>query len=156
MSRIRHALGAEIPLRVLFESQTIAALAESIEQIKEPDREQNAGGIVAVPRGGPLPLSFGQRRLWFLDQLEPGSAAYNIPDAVRRTGRLDTAPLERSLNEIVRRHESLRTKFGEVEGEPVQIIEDFAPMKLVAEDLSELSEEKRRTELRRRLEAEGA
>src|SRR5206468_3870013 len=67
-------------------------------------------------------LSFAQQRLWFLDQLHPGSPAYNIPAAARLTGRLDTRALERSLNEIVRRHEALRTTFASGNGEPIQII----------------------------------
>ena len=155
-SQVRRALGVEATLRMLFESQTVAALAESLDQLKAVDGEREVQGIERAPRGGPLPLSFGQLRLWFLDRLEPGSAAYNIPDAVRLNGRLDVEALEHSLNEIVRRHESLRTRFDEVEGEPAQIIDEFELMNLEVEDLSELNAEGRSAELQRRLEAEAA
>src|SRR5688500_2739660 len=75
--------------------------------------------IVPVERGGRLPLSFAQERLWFIDRLEPGSAVYNMPMAWRLEGALDEAALQRSLGEIVRRHEVLRTVFAEVDGSPV-------------------------------------
>ena len=77
----------------------------------------------AVERVGPLPLSFAQQRLWFLDQLEPGSAFYNSPLAVRLTGGLDVAAFEQTLSEIMRRHESLRTRFVSVDGQPQQMID---------------------------------
>ena len=73
-------------------------------------------------RGDALPLSFAQRRLWFLDQLAPGSAAYNLSGRLHLEGRLDISALEASLNEIVRRHEALRTVFSMRDGEAVQII----------------------------------
>ena len=80
------------------------------------------GPLRAVERGEELPLSFAQQRLWFLDQLEPGSATYNMAAGMRVRGRLQVAVLEQSLNEIVRRHESLRTSFPAVAGEPRQQI----------------------------------
>jgi hypothetical protein len=85
-------------------------------------READEQTIRPSRRNGPVPLSFAQQRLWFLDQLEPGLVAYNIPAAVRLLGQVDTAVLNWSLNEIVRRHESLRTTFDSVAGQPVQII----------------------------------
>ena len=112
-SQVRRALGLEVPLRMLFESKTVTVMAQSLDQLKAVDGEREVQGIERAPRGGPLPLSFGQLRLWFLDRLEPGSAAYNVPNAVRLNGRLDVEALERSLNEIVRRHEVLRTRFDE-------------------------------------------
>src|SRR5947209_11366302 len=68
------------------------------------------------------PMSFAQQRLWFLDKLEPGSAAYNLHAAISLSGRLDLEALVRTLNEVVRRHEALRTCFAAGEGEPVQVI----------------------------------
>ncbi|WP_017906847.1 non-ribosomal peptide synthetase [Pseudomonas asplenii] len=85
----------------------------------------------------PLPLSFSQRQLWFLDQLEPGNPFYNIPNAVVLKGRLDVSVLERALNELVRRHEVLRTTFGDHDGEPCQVVHEHRPMPLAIIDLSQ-------------------
>ena len=85
-----------------------------------------------------MPLSFAQERLWFLDQLTPGTAAYNVPTAVRLQGRLDVAALERSLNEIVRRHEILRTTFVLQDEHPGQVIAPATPRPLPQVDLSGL------------------
>lgn len=85
--------------------------------------------VVAAPTYA-LPLSFAQERLWFLDQLEPGSAAYSDPTALRLRGTLDVASLERALSEIVRRHEVLRTTFTTIDGEPRQIVAEPRPLSL--------------------------
>src|SRR5215213_4124133 len=81
-----------------------------------------ARGIARRAQDGPAPLSFAQQRLWFLDQLVPGAAAYNMPSPVRIRGSLDITTLERSLDEIVRRHDTLRTTFATADDQPVQII----------------------------------
>ncbi|MBN1568147.1 MAG: non-ribosomal peptide synthetase, partial [Acidobacteria bacterium] len=91
-------------------------------------------------------LSSAQQRLWFLDRWNPGSAVYNTPLIFRVTGPLDIGTLEQSLNEIVRRHEALRTIFLEEEGQPVQCIAPDAPFKLAVTDLGHLPEEERRAE----------
>src|SRR5262245_52450046 len=84
-------------------------------------------GIPRAPREAPLPLSFMQQRLWFLDQLEPGSTQYNVPGAFRLSGPLDIPVLERALNAVGQRHETLRTTFAAVNGEPaLTIAPDFA------------------------------
>src|SRR5207302_1188516 len=93
-----------------------------------------------------LSLSFAQERLWFLDQLEPGISTYNIPYAMRITGSLDVTALEQSLNEIVRRHEILRTTFPTVEGRPVQSIAPSLALILPMIDLRELPKAERETE----------
>src|SRR4026209_114970 len=88
-----------------------------------------------APRDGPLPLSFAQQRLWFLDQLEPGSPLYNIPAAVRLTGHLNISALEQTFAEVLRRHESLRTRFHEVDGRAVQVVEPELKLNLSIEDI---------------------
>lgn len=87
-----------------------------------------------------FPLSFAQQRLWFLNQLEPSSSFYNIPHAVRLTGSLNVIALEQTLNEIVQRHEALRTSFMTVEGEPVQVIDPTLTFTLPVVDLREFPE----------------
>ena len=147
VSRIREAFQVEMPLRRLFETPTIAGLAESIEGGHGTGLQ--APAIVSVPRDGELPLSFGQQRLWFIDQLEPGNSVYNFPAAVRLKGPLNLVALEQSLNEIVKRHEALRTTFGVVDGQPVQVIAPLVTLTLPIVDLRELTETARETELQR-------
>ena len=136
-----------------------AELAAHKEEIARFLRETAGARHVAPPlapvkREGVLPLSFAQQRLWFLDQLEPESPLYNLPQVVQLNGALDVAALEHSLNELVRRHESLRTCFIDNGGEPGQVIFEPHHIDLVTEDLSDLDEEQRRTELERRLREE--
>src|SRR2546425_9379728 len=88
-----------------------------------------------------LPLSFAQQRLWFLDQLEPGSAAYNISTAFRHNGALDLVALNRAVNAVVSRHEILRTSFGIADREPVQVIDRTPGCDLPLVDLRELPAE---------------
>src|SRR6185503_1217431 len=89
--------------------------------------------------GGRAPLSLAQQRLWFLEQLSPGSAVYNIIEALHLQGALDTSALERGLQEIVRRHEALRTNFMAVDGQPIQVIKPAADFTLQILDLRDLS-----------------
>ncbi len=98
-----------------------------------------------IVRDGNLPLSFAQQRLWFIDQLTAHSAVYNIPTAVRLTGLLDIPILAASINEIIRRHEVLRTSFKTIEGQPIQVIADQATIELNPIDLSHLPESERET-----------
>ena len=109
----------------------------------------NIPPIVPIPRDRDLPLSFAQQRLWFLDQLEPSGAAYNIPFAFRLTGRLIVVALERSLSEILRRHEALRTTFPVADERPLQVIAAALAVTLGVVDLRELSEIQREAEARR-------
>jgi amino acid adenylation domain-containing protein/non-ribosomal peptide synthase protein (TIGR01720 family) len=154
LSRLRTAFGIELPMRELFDHQTVAALAAEIDTRLAEGATGAAPPVKPAPRNGPLPLSFAQQRLWFLDQLNPGDPAYNVPVVLRVTGRLDERALEASLGEIVRRHEILRTVFREVDGEPVQ--QPLAPEPLVLPliDLSELEPPLRDTERRRLAQAE--
>ncbi|HEY4575363.1 MAG TPA: amino acid adenylation domain-containing protein, partial [Thermoanaerobaculia bacterium] len=146
VSRIREAFGLELPLRQLFEQPTVAGLARSVEAALGAGGALELPRIEPAPRGGPLPLSFAQRRLWFLDQLSPGSAVYNLPAPLRLEGRLEPAALAAALRELVGRHESLRTTFPSVDGEPCQAIAPPAPFPLPEIDLAGLPEPARSAE----------
>lgn len=149
ISRIKRTFEVELPLRLFFESPTVAGLAEAIQDTRKAEQKRKVPPIERVPRNGKLPLSFAQARLWFLDQLETGSFIYNTGAAVRLIGSLNVAVLERSLNEIVRRHETLRTTFPVVEGQSVQIIAPTLEVKLPIVDLRKLPEAKRDAEVQR-------
>ena len=153
VSRVREAFQVDIQLRALFAAPTVAELAEVVELAIRAERGLEIPPVVRVSREGALPLSFAQQRLWFLYQLEPDSASYNIPISVRLQGALNASALEQSLNEILRRHEVLRTTFSTMNGEPVQIISPFEPRELCVEDLSGWLDEKARINEARRLTA---
>ncbi|MDT5296658.1 MAG: hypothetical protein QOJ76_3538, partial [Acidobacteriota bacterium] len=95
------------------------------------------------------PLSFSQQRLWFIDQLEGASPFYNLPAAFRFRGQLEVAVLERTLNEIMRRHKALKTCFVAIDAQPVQIIDESITLSLPVTDLSHLPEEERESEAHR-------
>jgi len=156
LARVREAFGVELPVRSLFESPTLAGLAARIEEALRAGPARPAPPLVRVPREGDLPLSFAQERLWFLHRLAPGSAAYNMPAALRLRGTLDPAHLERTLYEIVRRHEALRTTFPETNGEPRQRVHPFHPFPLPVIDLRDLSGRTHEAEAERLALAEAA
>ncbi|MFF7849598.1 amino acid adenylation domain-containing protein [Streptomyces sp. NPDC007910] len=116
VGRIRTALDAETEIRTLFEHPTVASLATALEDAGRPARPP----LTARRRPDALPLSYAQRRLWFLHRLDGPSATYNIPFAVRLDGPLDTDALRLALHDVVTRHTPLRTVFPEREGHPVQ------------------------------------
>ncbi|HLM55885.1 MAG TPA: amino acid adenylation domain-containing protein, partial [Pyrinomonadaceae bacterium] len=123
-----------------------AALTEFLRQ-GQLEEDSTLSRPTPVDRTGPLPLSYAQRRLWFIDQLEPGTPLYNLPVALKLTGRLDLAAVQSSFNEIVRRHEVLRTHFRSLDGEPVQVIGDHRPLTLDVTDLSGEDDRGRRDSL---------
>jgi amino acid adenylation domain-containing protein len=139
VSRVREVFAVELPVRALFDAPTLAGLAEQVEELRRAGLPQ-LPPVVPVERAGPLPLSFAQERLWFLDRLQPGSAFYNVPVALKLGGALHRWALERGLGEVVRRHESLRTTFVEAEGSPVQVVAPFDGFTLSVVDLSGLAE----------------
>ena len=110
--------------------------------------------IVPLPRDRNYPLSFSQERLWFLDQLDPNSPAYNIHSATRFQGPLNIQAIEQALTELTRRHESLRTTFSVVDGRPIQVIAEPAPFRVELIDLSELEPSEREREAERIATAE--
>jgi amino acid adenylation domain-containing protein len=154
MSRVREAFSVEVALRKLFEEPTVAGLASHVEGLLRSAQGISVPPITRASRDGHLPLSFSQYGQWFIDQLEAGSAFYNIPVAVRLSGALDVEAMERAFAEVVRRHEVLRTRFAEADGEPVQLISPPAPLSLPVTDLSGLGEADREAEVTRRANAE--
>ena len=132
--RLRETLSIELPVRVLFESPTMAGMASKVRQASAGLTALHMIPLCATVRDGTLPLSFSQERLWFLDQMEPGRAVYNIPRVVRLKGLLDVPALEQSLREIVRRHAVLRTMMVARNGQPEQIVTAAAEFKLGVSD----------------------
>ncbi len=149
VSRIADELGEELPLRTVFEASSLEAQAARIDAARLSGRELQAPPIVPVARDGDLPLSFAQERLWFLYQLEPESAHYNISAGLRLDGRLEVGAFWGTLEEIVRRHQALRTTFDTVDGRSVQRISPPEPLPLPVLDLSGLSESAREDEVLR-------
>jgi amino acid adenylation domain-containing protein len=149
VSRVREAFGVELLVRSVFEAPTVAKLAEAVEEARRSAELALYPPLVRVGREQPLRLSFAQERLWFLEQLEPGSSIYTLPGAVRLRGRLDAQALTRSVKEIWRRHEALRTRFVEVEGVPLQVISPADEFQVEEVDLEGLAEGNREAEWRR-------
>ncbi|RKI42374.1 non-ribosomal peptide synthetase, partial [Corallococcus sp. AB049A] len=146
VSRIRAAFNAELPLRALFEAPTVAALAV---RLRTATASARLPPLPLATHEGPPPLSFAQQRLWLLDQLQPGSAAYNIPAALRLKGHVDVESLRRAFETLVARHETLRTTFFQHQGEPAQRIHSPATWVLPLLDVSSLPEAQRDEEGRR-------
>src|SRR5215217_4230891 len=169
ISRVREAFQMELPVRKIFEHPTVEGLAQSLledhdERIEHtaelllqvssfPDEEGDSKLAHPVEEASPqapsreeksvrtAPLSFAQQRLWFLDQYEPDNILYNIPAAIRLNGALDVTALERSLNEILKRHEALRTTFAAVSDRPLQVINEPRDFRLTVIELRENSPE---------------
>ncbi len=120
VARIREAMRTEVPLRGLFQAPTVSQLGEYMAQVLGQATASPA--ITRMDRRESLLSSFAQQRLWFLDQYESGTGLYNIPAAWRIEGLLDRGALQQCLNEVIRRHEVLRTTFASEGDEPVQII----------------------------------
>ncbi|MBZ4422889.1 non-ribosomal peptide synthetase, partial [Myxococcus sp. RHSTA-1-4] len=155
VSRVREAFQVELPLRDVFEAPTVEKLALRLGGETQGEApEPQAPALARVPRTGALPLSFAQQRLWFLDQLEPGSPFYNIPMAIRLSGSLDVDALERSLREMVRRHESLRTTFRTENGAPVQVVSEQPELAFAIVDLSTLPSGQSESEVHRLIREE--
>ena len=154
-ARIASALQVDLPLRKLFEAPTISELATEIDTLRSGGQSCQGTALKRVDRDK-LPLSFAQQRLWFLEQLEGEATAYNMPFAWRLRGPLDGEALRRALEEVVRRHEPLRTTFAITDEEPVQLIGTGEGFELPLEDISSLESEQQETEIvsRCRVEAE--
>ncbi|HEY9692726.1 MAG TPA: amino acid adenylation domain-containing protein [Oculatellaceae cyanobacterium] len=150
ISRLRDVFKMELPLRSLFESPTVAGMAQRIELMSQSSFKLDDAPVVhheiniqltplqKVTRPHLIPTSFAQQRLWFLEQLNPGSPKYNLPLILEFTGLLDVTVFEQSCQEIIRRHEALRTNFTQVDGQPVQVISANIPLHINVFDLEEL------------------
>jgi amino acid adenylation domain-containing protein len=148
VSRVRSVFGVELPLRALFEQPTVGGMAVKIAS----GADHSVGtAITKVPRDRPMALSFAQQRLWFLDQLEPGSLLYNEAFVVELRGTLDLPRLERALQQVVSRHESLRTKFVSIEGRPAQVISPELKLAIDRVDLRQVPAADRDAAARRKV-----
>jgi len=136
----------DLALRLGYDERELTAEPALVASAWQP--------ILPAPAGVELPLSFAQQRLWFLDQFDPGNAIYNMPTAVGMTGTLDLDALTQAINEIVRRHDTLRTRIVTKEGKASQVIDPFAPFTLPITDLSHLPSAEREQEARRLVEVE--
>ncbi|WP_443065366.1 amino acid adenylation domain-containing protein [Streptomyces sp. NBC_00536] len=156
VARMRRALGVKLSPRILFDTPTIAALAASVA----PEESVQDTTVPVIPRDGVLPMSFGQQRLWFLEDFDPGSGEYHTALGLRLTGALDTAALRAAAADLTARHESLRTTFGVVGGRGVQVVHapdapEAAPQWRTA-DLSDTPAALREERLRELVRAETA
>jgi acyl carrier protein len=149
ISRVRESFSIDLSLNSLFESPTIAGLRKHIEVARFENRNLPFVPIQPVARDRPIPLSFAQQQFWFLDQLAAGFYTYNTFTGLHLMGQIDVVILKKTLDEIVRRHEILRTTFPTTVDEPVQIIAPPAPLPLPLIDLKGLPEEVREGEGRR-------
>ena len=149
ISRVRDTMSVELPLRSLFEAPTIAEFALRVEIALKNGQSVETLPLLPIPKSESIPCSFAQARLWFLDQLQPNSSFYNIPVALRLFGQLNIAALENSINEIIQRHEALRTNFATVEGEPIQVIASTHSWELQVVSLLHLGESEREIEAQR-------
>ncbi|WP_188433819.1 non-ribosomal peptide synthetase, partial [Kroppenstedtia guangzhouensis] len=122
ISRMYDEFQVKLPIQSLFQLKSVEKLSRRIEQAWMNGNETEDHSLRRIPRDGKLRLSFAQQRMWFLHRLNPESTAYHIPTVMQLEGSLDTEVLMESIREIIRRHESFRTRFCEVEGEPVQEI----------------------------------
>ena len=139
-ARLRDSLGAELPLPAVLEGRTVRGLAARLDASGPSSAPAR---LRRCPTPEAAPLSFSQQRLWLLDRLDPGSPVYNVPAALRFSGPLDRAALERSLEELVRRHDALRTTLVTRGGGPVQVVAPPGPVPLPLDDLTVLPPEAR-------------
>ncbi|NER04942.1 MAG: hypothetical protein F6K17_21235 [Okeania sp. SIO3C4] len=145
ISRVRDTFQIELSLHRLFESPTVAEFGELILGATR----QQLAAIQTVSRDEELPLSFAEQRLWFLDQLQEGSVVYNEQEGLRLSGSLSVEALEKAVQEIVRRHESLRTNYQAIAGSPVRVIHPELDLKIPIVDLQQLPPEEKLKEVQR-------
>ena len=155
VAAVRQSFDVEVPLRVLFQEPTVAGLAAAVDRARSGEAESETLRIERQSRKPGevqrFPCSFSQIREWILDRLEPGTPAYNVPMPMRVAGPLSIPVLLASLQELVRRHESLRTTFESGPEEPLQVVAPHLDLILGIADLAALPEPRREAELQRLL-----
>ncbi|MDB9526778.1 amino acid adenylation domain-containing protein, partial [Oscillatoria sp. CS-180] len=154
VAQVRQAFDVELPLRSLFEQPTLSQLAAVIETLKAEGNTELHQPIQPIDRSGPLPLSDAQQRQWVLAQLEPNSPFYSIPTAVRVQGALSVDLLQHSLEQIIQRHESLRTAFKDADGQARIEIHTEVEIEIPLIDLTGLNEANQREQVREQLQRE--
>ena len=138
VAKLRETFDREVPLATLFDAPTVAGVSFEVEKLLRGGHAPTMPPIVPVPRDGrPIPLSMNQEHLWRLDRKMPGTHFFNMPYAYRFSGDINFDALEQALAELVRRHESLRTVFAEVNGNPSQIIRQALDVQMPYTDLRE-------------------
>ena len=138
ISRLRKQFKVKLPLRTLFEAPTIRNIAHHLDKALGDEARLQLPEITVADRSQPLPLSFVQQQLWLLDQLDPGTAAYNMPVALRISGDLNVSAFEQAFRSLIQRHEVLRSNFKALEGNPTVVIHDTVDWQLDTVDLRQL------------------
>jgi amino acid adenylation domain-containing protein len=139
IARVREATARHVPLWTIFQSPTVATFAEQLARVADARPLDAADGLAIAAQPRPVdgeytaPAAYSQRRLWFLEQFTPGTATYHIPSAERLRGPLDVDALRRAFREVLRRHEALRTRFDDTDGDLLQVILPDVPFDLPAE-----------------------
>ena len=135
VSRIRQVFGKAVPVRAVFEAPTVVELTKRVQSTSDAEATER---IPLVDRSRELPLSYSQEQLWLIDQMEPGTALYNVPVVWRLRGELNVDALEQAIQGVVKRHESLRTAFAMgADGSPVQVIQPYEPSVLPVDDCTD-------------------
>ncbi len=147
-SRVRQVFNVDLPLMTLFTAPTVAALAEQIVALQAGEHRLDVPPILPVPHDGPVRASLAQEPFWFVQQMSPSATILNMHGALPMTGELDLDALRGTINEIIRRHESLRTTFAMTDsGELMQVVAPQMRIDLPVEDLGHLPEQERRAQM---------
>ena len=146
LAEIRDYFKIEIPLKSIFENPEIKSLAHYIDELPVAQPIKNITPVERSSKG--MPLSFSQQRLWFINQLQGGSIEYNMPNALRVEGDFNPVIAEQAIIQIIKRHESLRTNFHEIDGEAVQVVREQFDFSLQSFDLSAYGENERELQLK--------
>lgn len=147
VNKINEVFKIQFPISAFFNHPTISEISKQIEYIKKTGLSLKYNSLVKIPLTKPLALSPGQESLWFINEFSGDSPLYNIPMSLRITGNLNVNKLSDSLNEILKRHQGLRTTFENIEGEPFQVINEFAYQPLLVEEISGISQKQIQSKL---------